>query len=166
MAKRTRISVTRGVLLRDVTEADLPTFFEQQRDPDASRMAAFTLEDPTDRAAFMAHWARIMGDDAVTIKTILFHGQIVGHMLSYPWLDKPQIGYWMLREYWGKGIATTALAKFLREVKVRPLYARAAKDNVASLRVMEKCGFIVVREDKGCANARGQEVEEFLLELR
>jgi RimJ/RimL family protein N-acetyltransferase len=166
MAKHKSFSLTRGVLLRDVTEADLPTFFEQQRDPDASRMAAFTQEYPTDRDAFMAHWTRIMGEDAVTIKTILFNGQIVGYVLSYPWLDKPQIGYWIGREYWGKGIATTALAKLLREVKVRPLYARAAKDNVASLRVMEKCGFTVVGEEKSFANARGQEVEELLLELR
>ncbi|MDX6482371.1 MAG: hypothetical protein QOE95_142, partial [Gaiellaceae bacterium] len=41
----------------------------------------------------------------------------------------------------------------------------AAKDNVASLRVLEKCGFKIVGEGKGFSNARGEEVEEFLLEL-
>jgi L-amino acid N-acyltransferase YncA len=42
----------------------------------------------------------------------------------------------------------------------------AAKDNVASLRVLEKCGFTVVGYEKGFANARGEEIEEVILELR
>jgi RimJ/RimL family protein N-acetyltransferase len=54
----------------------------------------------------------------------------------------------------------------LSRVKVRPVYARAAKDNTASLRVLEKCGFKISGEDKGFSHARGKEVEEFILELR
>ena len=46
--------MTNDVLLRDVTEADLPIFFEQQ-DSAANHMAAFTAKDPADRDAFMAH---------------------------------------------------------------------------------------------------------------
>jgi RimJ/RimL family protein N-acetyltransferase len=64
------------------------------------------------------------------------------------------------------GIATKALAVFLSAVKARPLYARAAKDNIASLRVLEKCGFTITGYERGFANARGEEVEEVVLELR
>ncbi|MGI0149175.1 MAG: GNAT family N-acetyltransferase, partial [Thermoplasmata archaeon] len=70
------------------------------------------------------------------------------------------------REYWGRGFATRALSLFLREVTMRPLYASAAKDNVASLRVLQKCGFTVSRVEKGFANARGEEIEEVMLELK
>ena len=55
---------------------------------------------------------------------------------------------------------------FLDDLKSRPLYARATKDNVASLRVLEKCGFTICGDDKAFANARGEEIEEAILELR
>lgn len=76
-----------------------------------------------------------------------------------------EVSYWIGKEYWGKGIATRALSEFLSELTDRPLYARAAKDHLASLRVLEKCRFAIVGEDKGFASARGRETEEFVLEL-
>jgi RimJ/RimL family protein N-acetyltransferase len=156
-----------SVRLRDVIESDLPIFFEQQLDPEANYMAAFTARDPTDRNAFMAHWVRILGDETITIKTILFNGQVAGSVASYidEEFGKPEVTYWIGRQYWGKGVATKALAEFLHHVPVRPLYGRTAKDNIASLRVMEKCGFTICGEGKGFAGARGQEVEEFILRL-
>ncbi len=153
------------VLLRDVTEGDLPTFFEQQLDSAANHMAAFTGEDPADRHAFNAHWSKILGDDTVTIRTILFDGYVAGHIARFERFGDPEVTYWIGKEYWGKGIATKALSEFLGEVKVRPLYARAARDNFASLRVLEKCGFAISGYDKAFANARGEEVEEAILKL-
>ena len=50
--------------------------------------------------------------------------------------------------------------------KGRPMYARVVKDNIASLRVLEKCGFTICGEGKGFAYARGEEVEEFILRLK
>ena len=160
--------MTTDVLLRDVTEGDLPIFFEQQRDPAANRMAAFTAEDPADRAAFMAKWAKTLGDDSITKRTILFGGQVAGSVSTFvaPWSGELEVTYWIGREFWGKGIATKALAALLSAVKTRPLYARAAKDNVASVRVLEKCGFMIAGYERGFANARGEEVEEVVLELR
>ena len=160
--------MTTDVLLRDVTEGALPIFFEQQRDPAANRMAAFTAEDPADRAAFMAKWAKILGDDSITKRTILFDGQVAGTVSTFvaPWSGKLEVTYWIGREFWGKGIATKALAVLLSAVKTRPLYARAAKDNIASLRVLEKCGFMIAGYERGFANARGEEVDEVVLDLR
>lgn len=168
MARRAPSPLTSDVLLRDVTESDLPIFFDQQLDSDANHMAAFTAKNPADRDAFTAHWTRILGDEMITIKTILFDGHVAGYALSYEdeELGKPEVAYWIGKNYWGKGIATKALSAFLGHIKVRPLYARAAKDNIASLRVLEKCGFTICGEDKGFSNARGEEVEEFILRLR
>ncbi len=157
--------MTSNVLLRDVTEADLPIFFEQQLDPEANQMAAFTAKDPADRAAFMARWTKILGDKTITIKTILVDGQVAGHVLSHAWFGEPEVSYWLGKEYWGKGIATTALSTFLNLLDAGPLYARVAKDNIASLRVLQKCGFTMCGEDTGFANARGADVEEVILTL-
>jgi RimJ/RimL family protein N-acetyltransferase len=155
-----------GVLLRDTTEDDLPTFFEQQLDSDANYMAAFTAKDPTDKDAFTARWAKILSDDAKINKTILLNGQVAGHVVCFERFGDPEVSYWIGKEYWGRGLATEALSVFLGYVEVRPLYARVAKDNAASIRVLEKCGFTISGEDKGFSNARGEEVEEFILKLR
>jgi RimJ/RimL family protein N-acetyltransferase len=154
-----------NILLRDVRDEDLPVFFEQQLDRDANDMAAFTARNPQDRDAFMAHWSRILGDERIIKKSIVVDGRLAGHVLSFEQFGEREVSYWIGKEYWGRGIATKALTLFLEELKVRPLYARAAKDNVASLRVLAKCGFKVVGEDRGYANARGAEIEEYVLKL-
>ena len=155
------------VSLRDVAETDLPIFFDFQRDSAANYMAAFTTRDPTDKEAFAAHWNRILNDDRVLVKTIVFDGHVVGSVATFvdKEFGKPEVTYWIGKEYWGMGLATYALTRFLRDVTVRPIYGRAAKDNVASIRVLEKCGFRMFGQSKGFANARGAVVEEVILEL-
>jgi RimJ/RimL family protein N-acetyltransferase len=156
---------TNALYLRDVTPEDLPIFFEQQQEPAGVHMAAFTAKDPTDRAAFMAHWQRILSNPAIINKTIVWQGQVVGSIASYIEDGRPEVTYWLGQDYWGKGLATKALAALLEVQTARPLYGRTAKDNVGSLRVMEKCGFTVIGTDRGFANARGEEIEELLLIL-
>jgi RimJ/RimL family protein N-acetyltransferase len=144
--------VTRGVRLRDVAEADLPLFFEHQRDPEATQMAAFPARD---RAAFMAHWTRILADATLAKQTILVDGQVAGNIGSWEQDGEREVGYWLGREYWGQGVATQALAAFLAQITSRPLYAHVVKHNIGSRRVLEKCGFTVCGEDD----------EEFILML-
>ena|ERR671926_1329783 len=154
------------VLLRNVISEDLPIFFEYQLDQEANYMAAFTAKDPTNQEAFMAHWQRNLADPANINQTILVNGQVAGSVSSYEDEGKPEVTYWLGKEYWGKGIATAALREFLAQKnQIRPIYARVAKDNPGSRRVLEKCGFKIIGESKGFANARGQEIEELLLEL-
>lgn len=155
-----------SLTLRDVVADDLPIFFEQQLDPDANTMAAFTAKDPTDRAAFLAHWHKILAAATVMVRTIVVDGQVAGSVLSYEEAGHPEVSYWLGKAFWGRGLATRALAEFLARVNpARPIYARAAKDNHASLRVLEKCGFTVIDESRGFANARGVEVDEYTLML-
>ncbi len=152
--------MTGVVRLRDVIEGDLPTFFAHQQDLVATQMAAFTAKDPTDWDAFLAHWTRILSDDSVTIKTILVDQQVVGNVLKYEESGHPEVSYWIGRDFWGKGFATAALTAFLGLVRERPLFARVAKDNTGSIRVLEKCGFTVVGEETGFSEARGEMVRD------
>lgn len=159
---------TSDILLREVTPEDLAIFYEQQKDPSANWMAAFTVKDPTDWLAFSAKWATILSDRTVTARAIICDGQVVGNVGSFvaPWSGQREVTYWVGREYWGWGLATKALSAFVGLLAERPLYARAAADNNASIRVLEKCGFIPIGRDKGFAEARGEEIEEVVLELR
>ncbi|MGW6405310.1 GNAT family N-acetyltransferase [Streptomyces sp. NPDC055134] len=155
-----------GVVLRNVRDSDLPVFFAQMTDPEGLRMAAFTAKDPSDRAYFHAHWARIRQDPAVIVRAVVGEGgEIVGHAGLFGPPEEREVTYWIGRPYWGRGAATSALRELLRLAPERPLHARAAADNVGSIRVLGKCGFVATCNDRGFANARGEEVDEVLFTL-
>jgi RimJ/RimL family protein N-acetyltransferase len=132
------------IQLRDVTESDLPIFFEHQRDPESAQRAAFPSRD---REAFMTHWARIRADRTNILQTVLCDGQVAGNVVSFIQSGQREVGYWIGREFWGRGIATRALRLLLEQITERPLYAYAARHNAASIRVLEKCGFAIFGED-------------------
>lgn len=156
---------TGSVNLRDVLKDDIRIFFEHQSDPVANQMAAFTSKDFADREAFNARWERLMANNSIRKQTILFDGHVTGSIASFEMEGKREVTYWIGRDYWGKGIASTALAMFLNQEQTLPIYARVAKDNAGSIRVLKKCGFTVCGEEKGFALARGEEIEEYILIL-
>jgi RimJ/RimL family protein N-acetyltransferase len=106
-----------------------------------------------------------MADDTIAMKTILFHGEVAGNVVCFLQLGEREVGYWLGKEYWGKGIASRALEQFLRAIETRPLYAHVAKHNTASKRVLEKCGFTVVAEDRFFSRVFGKDIEEYILTL-
>lgn len=132
------------VLLRNVIEDDLPILFQHQIDPIAAQMAAFPSRE---QSAFMTHWKKILNDGSIIKKTILLDGQVAGNIVCFEQDGELDIGYWVGREFWGKGVATRAVAVFLEIVEERPLFAHVVRHNTASQRVLEKCGFAQVREE-------------------
>lgn len=153
------------VELRPVEEADLDGLFEQMRDPVSVRMAAFTPDDPDDRQRFDAHMARVLSAPDNTNRAITCDGRLVGSIASFVMDGQREVTYWIDRAAWGRHIASRALALLLDIVPDRPLYARAASDNVASLRVLQKAGFEVVGTETSYASGRGTEIEETILRL-
>ncbi len=152
-----------AVTLREMKEEDRLSLFEFQKDPDGIQMAAFTSEDPSDEAAHRKWWDMIMGNDGITKRAILCENMLVGSVLSFTMEGKLEVTYWIDKDCWGKGVATSGLNLLLQEVLIRPIYARAAADNKASIRVLEKCGFSICAEERGFANARGKEIDEYVL---
>ena len=131
------------ILLRPVTESDLPIFYLHQADQDAARMAGFPSRA---EAAHRAHWHKIMADADNILRTVVVDGEVAGNMVSFMMEGVREVGYWLGREFWGRGIASAALEQFLQEVKPRQLYAHVAKTNPGSMRVLEKCKFVLQEE--------------------
>ena len=151
------------VRLRAVTEADLPAFYAQQCDEASWRMAAFT---PRDRDAFFAHWKRILADETGMARTVIADERRVGHVVAFDRDGVREVGYWIERASWGRGIASRALALLLELDRSRPLHARVAAHNAGSIRVLEKCGFETIERRTVPADVRGPEVDELLMVLR
>jgi len=158
------INVMRCVL-REVRDEDLPLLFEQWTDPIAEHMAAFTTPDQADWDAFERRWSRLRADESVITRAIVVDGEVTGTIGSWGDPGERELTYWIGRSHWGKGIATGALSAFLAVDLSRPLHARIAYDNVASRRVLEKCGFHFIATERGFAQARSAEIEEQVLRL-
>jgi RimJ/RimL family protein N-acetyltransferase len=153
------------VELRPVEAGDLDAIFEQRRDAESVRMAAFTSEDPDDRRAFDAHMAKVMSSRENRFLAVIRDSRLVGTVGSYISEGATEVTYWIDRTCWGQGIATRALGLLLEEIPVRPIRARAASDNAGSLPVLQKAGFRTIGTEMAFAPARAAEIEETILEL-
>ena len=151
------------VRLRNFERDDLPRMFDLELDADSNRMA---VTIPRTRAAFDAHWEKCLNDPKNVNRAILFDTLFVGKISCFPMDGEDHVGYWIDRAYWGKGIASRALRLLLEEVARRPLIATVATSNLASLRVLQKCGFVVERVELSPASDRYPECEEAVLVLK
>ena len=86
-------------------------------------------------------------------------------MLHFTLFGECEVSYWIARRHWGRGIATAPLRRFVAEQTQRRLHARAAKDNAGSIRVLQRCGFVVCGEGRALAEARGVDVDEWVFRL-
>ncbi len=153
------------IKLRQTEKSDLEFLFQFQLNEEAIYLAAFTPKDPADKEAYFEKFTKHLNDPTINNQTILVDENIVGSVAKFEIKGDAEITYWIDRNFWGKGIATTALKKFLTIENTRPILGRTAFDNLGSQKVLEKCGFVKIGTDKGFANARQTEIEEFIYKL-
>ena len=153
------------LVLKPTEPEDLEHFFQFQLDPEAGYLAAFMPKDPSDKVAYLHKMTRHLKDPTNHTRTIFLRDRIVGSIAKFEMEGKTEITYWIDRKFWGQGIATKALENFITLEHARPVYARVAFDNFGSQRVLLKCGFEKTGHDRGFANARQAEIEEFIYQL-
>lgn len=153
--------------LRPTLDADLPILYAQQQDPESCRLAG---TKPRSWEAFESAIRRSLADPRTVGRTIVLEragGEVVaGGISCFVVADEDYVGYGLAREHWGRGLASRALALLLAEVTRRPLRATAAAHNIASCRILGRCGFRVVGARMGEETDRyvGCEVIDFILE--
>ena len=151
--------------LRDLDDDDVDAIFEMMRDPAAVEMAAFTAADPNDRAAFDEWMARHRAAPDVTMYVVTESGGFAGTAALFSVDGDREVTYWIARHAWGRGVATAALRLLISREAERPLFARVAADNAASLAVLAKLGFTEVSRGMEFAPGVGRDVEEIVLVL-
>jgi RimJ/RimL family protein N-acetyltransferase len=149
-------------VLRNVESSDVDAFFEHQSDPEATAMAVFPARD---RDAFDAHWRRLLADDSLVKRTIVADGAVAGNIGCWTQDGLRLVGYWVRREFWGRGLATAALEEVAAEIPERPLHAWVAATNMGSIRVLEKCGFLEVKRRAEHDGHADLVIEEILYRL-
>lgn len=154
-----------SVTLRETEVEDLDTFFTFQSDEEAGYMAAFVNENWQDKEVCLAKWRKLLADTNIKIRTILVDNKVAGNISIWMLMDEPQIAYGLGKEFWNRRIVTNALQQFLTIFPERPLFGRAAFDNIASIKVLTKCGFKKINEDMLYAHARGKEIKEIVFVL-
>ena len=158
--------MTNDSITLTVTEKnDLNAFFQFQLDKEANYIAAFTAKDPNDKTAYLEKYTKLLTEPTVNMRTIKVNDVIAGSVSKFVMENAAEITYWIDRNFWGQGVATTALKEFLKTEQIRPIYGRVAFDNYGSQKVLEKCGFVKIGKDRGFANARQSEIEEYIYKL-
>jgi RimJ/RimL family protein N-acetyltransferase len=149
--------------LRPIGPEDLHALFEFQSDPESNQMAG---TKPRSREVFLATWQGHFANPKINARVIEVGGEIVGSLACFEAEERDCVGYWLARAHWGRGIASRALAIFLRDERRRPLHATACSANAASLQILEKCGFrrVGVRMGEETERYLAREVVEFVLE--
>jgi RimJ/RimL family protein N-acetyltransferase len=151
------------VRLRRATPDDLEFMFQIGLDPKSNAMAG---TKPRTREAFFEAWAQHIRNPAIHTRVILRGGELAGSISCFQVGEENHVGYWLAREHWGKGVASAAVKMFLEVEPRRPLRATAARNNRASVRILEKCGFRCMGYRQGEETERysAREVGDFVLE--
>ncbi|UYM07309.1 GNAT family N-acetyltransferase [Solicola gregarius] len=158
-------SIVVTITLRALNDGDLGDLFRWESDPAAASMAAFTRPDPTDRAAFDAHYQHVRSNPENTTRAIDEDGALVGMIASFTMAGDREVTYWVDPSRWGRGIASEALRLCILGEPRKPLYARAAEHNIGSRRVLERNGFVKIGEETSWADGPAADVVEHVYRL-
>lgn len=153
------------ITLRKTVAADLEHLFIFQLDEEGGYLAAFMPKNHTDKQAYLQKYTKFLSEPTINMCTILVDNIIAGSVSKFEMDGDAEITYWIDKKFWGKGVGTQALRDFLTLEGARPIFGRVAFDNIGSQRVLEKCGFTKIGTDRGFANARQTEIEEFIYKL-
>ena len=107
----------------------------------------------------------MLADESLVTRTIVADGAVVGNIGCWTQDGLRLVGYCVGRDFWGRGLATSALAELADEIPGRPLHAWVAATNVGSTRVLEKRDFVEVERRAEHDEHAGRVIEEIRYRL-
>ena len=129
-------------------------------------MAAFTADDPDDRAAFDEWMTRHRASPDVSMFTITERGGFAGTAATFTVDGDREVTFWVARHAWGRGVATAALRLLVSREPVRPLFARVAAAQPPRLRrCCARSASPRSRATRAFAPGIGREIEEIVFTL-
>lgn len=88
--------------LRPSVVEDIHKFFEYQLDEEANYIAAFTAKDPTDKAAYLEKYTKLLHNPTVNMQTIVVNNAVVGTVTKFEINDEAEVAFWIDKAFWGE----------------------------------------------------------------
>jgi RimJ/RimL family protein N-acetyltransferase len=150
---------TERIILRPWLDSDAESLFKYASDPELGPRAGWpphkSVEESREiiRTLFSVEgmWAVIWKETGEPIGCVGYLPASSSNLRIDD--DECEVGYWIARPYWGKGICTEALEMVINhchEKGFTTLWGSYFPSNPASGRVMEKCGFVDTGEETLC----------------
>lgn len=161
--------------LRAFTQEDLPLLVRHANDPTVAAHLTDAFPHPYTEADGRRFLYEAMAPGSALRRCIDIGGECCGAIGLHPkadlWRRNLELGYWLAREYRGRGIATEAVREMVeigfREFpEVLRIQAVPFGSNRASRRVLEKAGFKLEAELKGTLVKNGVMQDEFIYAVR
>lgn len=153
---------TDRIMLRRWQENDADALFKYASDPDVGPRAGWPSHKSVDESREIIK--TVFNTDTMWAVVLKDTGEAIGcagylpatnSNLNIP-SDECEVGYWIGKPYWGKGICTEALKLVIdycfNEKGFKALWGDYFPENPASGRVMEKCGFKDTGRETVCPN--------------
>ncbi|MCC6815932.1 MAG: GNAT family N-acetyltransferase [Saprospiraceae bacterium] len=97
-------------------------------------------------------------------------GAIGVHPQNDIYQKNAELGYWLSEKYWGRGIITEAITQIIEysfsTFDINRLFARPFGSNIASQKVLEKCGFLLEAKLHSTIFKNNQYEDELIYALR
>ena len=149
----TPLITTSRLLLRPHEEADVPFMVALNADPEVVRYTGdVAFIDTAEAAAIIASLRRQFAERRLGRLVVIERAS--GERLGWcglKWHEDEQgvdLGFRFFRAQWGKGYATESGAACLRwladNTAIRKVFAHAMPENIGSVRVLQKLGFVAV----------------------
>jgi len=140
-------TVPMNIILRPYKQTDLDSLVHLANDEDISRWMNDSFPYPYTYKD--AEWWISVGTHNGYSYAIEADGQYAGGIGIQPQTGMhrhtAEVGYWLGRPFWGKGIASKAVVKITKwawqETELIRLYANVYQPNSASMRVLEKSNY-------------------------
>ncbi|MES1216020.1 MAG: GNAT family N-acetyltransferase [Bacteroidota bacterium] len=146
---------TNRLLLRTFTSEDAPLLYELNSDPEVIRYTGDLMKDidhaqqVLEQIILPQYALNNYGRWAVHIKPGL---EFIGWcgLKNRPERNEIDLGYRFMKKFWGKGYATEAAFACIKygfeKLNLGCITGRAMPANIASLKVLEKCGMTYISE--------------------
>ena len=110
------------------------------------------------------------GDGPLVYPVLMKDGSNIGYVQLVPIAEGYEIGYHIAKPYTKKGYATEAVRAFIEYIAqtedIDRIHGICAAENIASIRVLHKCGFIKVAEGEGTYQGKVRNIVRFILKLK
>lgn len=153
---------------------DLDSLVKNANNPNIAKFMTDGFPHPYTKEKGISFIKMATKNNPIHIFAIETDGKAVGGIGIHPQQDimkkNAELGYWLGEAYWGKGIIRGAIKQMIdfafTTYDINRLFARPFGSNIASQKVLEKCGFKLEARFEKVIFKNGEYLDELVYAVR